>query len=72
MKPYDKKMLDGLEGTGRVIAVMNSTLGNHIFDNIIEGFQADSRGRPKIYMKTVAHNMSVPWYTLKSFFADNT
>eukprot|EP00972_Heterocapsa_arctica_P110280 16236434-Heterocapsa_arctica.AAC.1 len=60
MKPYDNNMLDGLEGTGRVKAVKNSTPGNHIFDNIIGGFQADGWGRPKIDMKTVAHKMWVP------------
>eukprot|EP00972_Heterocapsa_arctica_P089491 13195045-Heterocapsa_arctica.AAC.1 len=60
MKQYDKKLLEGLQGTGRTIAVNNITLGNQIFDNLIGGPQAKTLERPKIDMKAVGHKGWTP------------
>eukprot|EP00972_Heterocapsa_arctica_P022171 3261732-Heterocapsa_arctica.AAC.1 len=71
MKAYDRKLLDGLAGTGRSIAVKNIMLGNQFFDNLIGGPQADKTGKPQMDMGPVSCKAWVPWYTLKKFFTND-
>eukprot|EP00972_Heterocapsa_arctica_P115394 16447496-Heterocapsa_arctica.AAC.1 len=52
MNNVDKKLLDGIEGTGRVISPMQETLSGQILDNLIGGHIADLRGSAKIDMDT--------------------
>eukprot|EP00972_Heterocapsa_arctica_P002158 310027-Heterocapsa_arctica.AAC.1 len=63
---YDKE----LQVEGRSIKRKNVTLGNHIFDNPIGGHQAMKVGRDQMNLQICGKHRSVPWFTLKRFFAN--
>eukprot|EP00972_Heterocapsa_arctica_P010811 1585155-Heterocapsa_arctica.AAC.1 len=65
MKNFDKKLMDGVAGTGKVISPTQETLSGRIFDILIGGHIADQRGLPKVDMDTHSCHKWVPWNTLK-------
>eukprot|EP00972_Heterocapsa_arctica_P068419 10109950-Heterocapsa_arctica.AAC.1 len=70
MNNFDKKLLAGIAGTGRVVSSMQDTLSGLIFDTLIGGPIAKERGWLKIDMNISSCHGWIPWGTLKNFYTD--